>query len=51
MPRWVRVLVVLGILLLVAFAVGMFAGSAHGPGRHGGEDDPPTSHSPVYQEP
>jgi hypothetical protein len=35
MPRWVKVFVVLGVLLLLSVIVALLAGGEHGPGRHG----------------
>ena len=36
MPRWVKVFVIVGILLVVLVAIGLITGRAgqHGPGRH-----------------
>jgi hypothetical protein len=49
MPRWVRVFVVIGVLLLVALIVTQFAGGGHGPGRHGGADETPTEPAGEHQ--
>ena len=38
MPRWVRLFVVLGVLMLVGMAATLFFGGDHGPGRHGSND-------------
>ena len=60
MPRWVKVFVVIGAVLLVLLIATQFIGDGgHGPGRHGGgggdetpastEDDghtPPVDHGP-----
>jgi len=35
-PRWVKVLLVVGGLLVVGFLVMLLSGGGHGPGRHTG---------------
>ena len=45
MPRWVKVVVMVAVLLVLA-AVGLaLAGGDHGPGRHLGGDDPPPANT------
>jgi hypothetical protein len=34
MPRWVKVLAIVVVVLAVALVVSMLAGVEHGPGRH-----------------
>ena len=34
MPRWVRLLVVVAVLVAVVLVVALLAGGDHGPGRH-----------------
>jgi len=44
MPRWVKVFVVVGLLLVaVLMATQFIGGGGHGPGRHGGGGEPQTS--------
>jgi len=45
LPRWVKVFLIIGLALVLLFAVGNVTGvgGEHGPGRHGGGDDPPSS--------
>jgi nitrite reductase (NO-forming) len=48
MPRWVKILVIVGIIvLIVAIAVLVLGGSQHGPGRHlsNGTHSTPTNNS------
>lgn len=33
-PRWVKVLAIVAIMLIVAFAISLIAGIQHGPGIH-----------------
>jgi hypothetical protein len=40
MPRWVKVLLIIAILLVLAFVVAFFAGIQHGPGLHGAPSGP-----------
>ena len=45
-PRWVRVFVIVGVIVIIGFIVLMVAGGGnHGPGRHlrSGDDTAPTS--------
>ena len=35
MPRWVKVLLIIAIILVLAIVVAFFAGVQHGPGLHG----------------
>lgn len=46
-PRWVKIVVMVGVLLVLT-AVGVaLAGGDHSPGRHvGGDDAPPTHTAP-----
>ena len=34
MPRWVKVLLIIAIILVLAFVAAFFAGVQHGPGLH-----------------
>lgn len=45
MPRWVKVFLIVGLVLVLLFVVAKFTGVGgdHGPGRHGGGGDPPSS--------
>ena len=36
MPRWVKVFIAVGIVLIALLVVMQFVGGDHGPGRHGG---------------
>ena len=45
MPRWVKVFIAVGVLLLALLIVTQFVGGGHGPGRHGGQT-PSTEHVP-----
>lgn len=42
MPRWVKAFLLVGLLLVLLFVVGKVTGvgDEHGPGRHGGGDEP-----------
>ena len=42
MPRWVKVFLILGLVLVLLFMIAKFTGVGgdHGPGRHGGADPP-----------
>jgi hypothetical protein len=40
MPRWVKVLLIVAIILVLAFVVSFFAGVQHGPGLHGAPAGP-----------
>ena len=44
-PRWVKVVLVIGAGLVLLFFLANITGLAgdHGPGRHGGGDDAPTT--------
>jgi hypothetical protein len=44
-PRWVMVFLIIGVALVVLFVAGKVTGVGgdHGPGRHGGDDDPTSS--------
>ena len=45
MPRWVKIVVTIGVFLVLA-AVGLaLAGGEHSPGRHLGGDDPAPAHT------
>ena len=51
MPRWVKVFLIIGVILVLAFLISMFAGFRHGPGLHTPSDDPgghtpPVEHGP-----
>ena len=51
LPRWVKVFRIIGIILVLAFVISMFAGVRHGPGLHTPTDDtgghsPPVEHGP-----
>ena len=47
MPRWVKVFIAVGIVLIALLVVTQLAGGDHGPGRHGGGDTPAlTEHTP-----
>jgi hypothetical protein len=35
MPRWVKVFIVVGIVLVLGFIITVVAGIEHGPGMHG----------------
>lgn len=44
MPRWVKVFVIVGVLLIALLIATQFiGGGGHGPGRHGGSGETPTS--------
>ena len=45
MPRWVKVFLIVGLALVLLVLVGKVTGvgGGHGPGRHGGGDDTPSS--------
>jgi hypothetical protein len=45
MPRWVKIFLIIGLLLVLLFVVGKVTGvgGEHGPGRHGRGDDTPSS--------
>ena len=45
MPRWVKGFLMVGLVLLLLLAVGKVTGlgGEHGPGRHGGRGDTPSS--------
>ena len=43
-PRWVKVSLLVALAIIVLFVVLQFVGGVdHGPGRHTGGDDPPSS--------
>ena len=42
-PRWVKVSLLIAGAIIVLFVVLQFVGGDHGPGRHTGGDDPPSS--------
>ena len=44
MPRWVKIFIVIGIVLVLGFVVSLIAGVDHGPGLHTPSGKP--SHSP-----
>ncbi|MGH2711739.1 MAG: hypothetical protein ACRDH9_11110 [Actinomycetota bacterium] len=51
MPRWVKVFIIVGIVLVLGFVVSIIAGVEHGPGLHtpgdgSGEHSPPVEHGP-----
>ncbi|MGH2740568.1 MAG: hypothetical protein ACRDH6_08830 [Actinomycetota bacterium] len=49
MPRWVKVFVIIGIVLVVGFIVTLIAGVEHGPSLHtppDGGHTPPVEHGP-----
>ncbi len=35
-PRWVKAIVIIGLVLLLVLLVGLLTGVSHGPGMHGG---------------
>lgn len=44
MPRWVKVFVIIGaVLLVLLIATQLIGDGGHGPGRHGGDDETPAS--------
>ena len=45
MPRWVKVFLIIGLVLVLLFVGGKVTGVGgdHGPGRHGGGGDTPSS--------
>ena len=45
MPRWVKAFLIIGLALVLLFLLGKVTGlgGEHGPGRHGGGDDTPSS--------
>ena len=51
MPRWVKVFIVVGIVLVLGFVISHLAGVRHGPSMHTPADEPaehspPTGHGP-----
>ena len=48
MPRWVKVFVIIGIVLVLGFVVTVIAGVEHGPGLHTPSDGP-SGHSPPVE--
>ena len=42
MPRWVKVFLIVGLVLVLLFVAGTLTGRGgdHGPGRHGGDPPP-----------
>ncbi len=50
MPRWVKILLVVGLVVALAFLISSLVGVEHGPGRHvpseGGESHSPGQHAP-----
>jgi hypothetical protein len=48
MPRWVKVFLIIGIVLVLALVVSALAGVQHGPGLHTPSDGhtPPIEHAP-----
>jgi hypothetical protein len=44
-PRWVKVFLIIGLALVLLFVIGKVSGVGgdHGPGRHGGGSDTPSS--------
>jgi len=51
MPRWVKVFIVIGIVLVLGFVVTLIAGVEHGPGIHGPSGGPPDHAPPVEHGP
>ena len=49
MPRWVKVFIVIGIVLVLGFLVSLIAGVDHGPGLHTPAGEPTTGHSPPVE--
>lgn len=45
MPRWVKIVAVVGAVLVLAAAGLALAGGEHSPGRHLGGDDPAPGHT------
>ena len=43
MPRWVKLAIAVGVVLVLVLLVGKLAGVEHGPGLHGGSGDIPGS--------
>jgi hypothetical protein len=45
MPRWVKVSLIVGLVLVLLFVVAnvIGVGGEHGPGRHGGDDGTPST--------
>jgi hypothetical protein len=48
MPRWVKVFIIIGIVLVLGFIISMIAGVQHGPGLHTPSDGP-TEHTPPVE--
>jgi hypothetical protein len=53
MPRWVKVFIIIGTVLVLGFVVTLIAGIDHGPGMHTPDTpdtpDTPGGHTPPLQ--